>query len=346
MVMLAGCLDTDEEKTQTQKPKIVKTLHLSQAVDVEQTFEYPGHVEALQDTVMAFEVSGKIVAFNFKEGEKVSKGDTIAKLDDTIYKANYDSAKANYEQAQNDFERYKKLYETKAVSQMAFEQHKQNLEVTKAAFEVAKKNFEDTKLKADFDGVIAKKLVADFARVTAKEPIVRLQDNSAYKIKFYVPETDMTKTKGKDRVKDISKLVDIYVTLGDLKKHKATLLDSSTVADEVTRTFEATVKIQKPKNTTILPGMTANVEVFKKSQNEQKLFIPYKAVFSNNTAKAFVWVVDENNRVNKKEIQTKRLSGESVEVVAGLTKDAEIVTSGVRFLNENDLITRYEKLGD
>lgn len=347
LTMLSGCFTQEKHQDTKQKPKIVKTLDLKKAVDVEQTFEYPARVEAWQDTVMAFEVPGKIVAFYFKEGEKVSKNDTIAKLDDTIYKANYQSAKASFEQAQNDFNRYQKLYQTQAVSKMAFEQHKQNLEVTKAAFKVAKKNFEETQLKAEFDGVIAKKLVADFARVTAKEPIVRLQDNSAFKIKFYVPETDMAKTKGEDSIDDIAKLVDIYVTLGDFKqKYKAELIDISTVADEVTRTFEATLKIQKPDDTTILPGMTAHVQVFKKSQKEQELFIPYKAVFSDKTNRSFVWVVDKNNKVEKRLIQTSQLSGDFVQVVDGLTKDAEIVTSGIRFLQEDDTIQRYEKLGD
>jgi len=347
VAILGGCSSEDEKIIKKEEAKVVKTLNLKDGAKIEQIFEYPAHVEAFQDVTMAFEVSGKIVEFYFKEGQKITKDSIIAKLDDTIYKANYHSAKANYEQAQNDFTRYKKLLETRSVSQMSFEKYKQNLQVTKAALEVAKKNFEETNLKAEFDGIVAKKLVDDFARVTAKQPIVRLQDNSSYKIKFFVPETDMVKTKGNLTLDDISKLVEIYVTLGDSnKRYQAELIDISTTADKVTRTFEATLQIKKQNNTTILPGMTAQVHVLQKVKQQQKIYIPFKAVFTDASNKSFVWIVTKDERVRKNEIKIAQLSGAYVEVFSGLTTDSEIVTSGIRFLKENDLVKRYKKLGE
>lgn len=284
-VVFTGCIEQEETKIEKPKTKIVKILDLKDSKKVLESFEYPAQVEALQDSTMAFEVSGKIVKFYYQEGQKVKKDSTIARLDDTIYKANYNSARANYNQAKKDYERYQKLFESKSVAKVELERQRQNLDVTKAAMQVAKKNLDETKLVAEFDGIMAKKMVDDFARVTAKQPIVRLQDNSSYKIKFFVPESDVLEVKGELTPKYISSIADFYVILGANKdkKYEAKLIDISTTAEEVTRTFESTLLIKPQKNMTILPGMTAQVKAVAKEATEQRVFIPYKSVFTDDT---------------------------------------------------------------
>lgn len=347
IVILTGC-SQEEEKIVKEEAKVVKIFDLQKGTTTQEVFEYPAQIEAFQDTVMAFEVSGKIIEFYFSEGDRVKKGETIAKLDDVIYKADFDSAKANFEQAKKDFKRYEKLLQSKSVSQASFDKYQQNLDVSRAAFQVAKKNFDETRLKAEFDGVLAKKLVDDFARVTAKQAVVRLQDTSSYKIKFFVPEVDMLKTKGDITLRHIEKLVDLYVFIGDDKNNKfqANLLDISTTADKITRTFETTLLMKKRDNMTILPGMTAKVQVHLKKENNQNLMIPYRAVFTDETQNTFVWTIKDNNRVYKQQIQLGKLTDEFVEAISGLDKTSKIVTSGIRFLQSNDQIKEYEKIGE
>lgn len=348
IVLFSGCFNTQEEVIEKPSVKIVKMLDLKNSGSFLRTFTYPSEVYAFQDSSLAFEVNGKIVKFYYKEGQKVKKGSVIAKLDDTIYKANYNAARANYNQALIDYNRYKKLLESKSVAKVKFEKQRQNLQLTKSAIQVAKKNLDETKLLAEFDGVLAKKMVNDFARVTAKQAIVRLQDNSSYKIKFFVPESDIRKVKGELSIEHISSLVDFYITLGNdtNKKYEAKLINISTTAEQVTRTFEATLQMQLQDNVTILPGMTAQVTAIEKEKHKKRVFIPYKAVFSDNTNYSFIWGINENNRVYKQQIQTGSLSGDFVEVIGGLDGVLKIVTSGVRFLEANDEVKEYEKIGD
>lgn len=338
-----GCSDKKEEKIEKEKIKVVKILDLKDSKNIVKSFEYPAQIEAFQDTNMAFEVAGKIVKFYFKEGEKVEKGSIIAKLDDEIYKANYNSAKANYTQAEIDYNRYKKLYEQNFIAKVDYEKQKQNLDVTKAALQVAKKNLDETQLIAEFDGVMAKKLVDDFARVKVKQAIVRLQDNSSYKIKFFVPESDILKFKGNLSPDYISSLITFYVSLAE-KRYEAKLIDISTTAEEVTRTFEATLQMPHQKNATILPGMTAQVEALIKKSKQNRIFIPYKSVFTDESKNSFIWQVNKNNRVQKQKIIVGEVSGDSVEVLSGLDDVSRIVISGVRFLESNDEVKEYEKL--
>ena len=352
IILLAGfifsaCEDNNQKIEKKPDVKTVKIFNLEDSINIKKSFSYPAEIYAFQDTTMAFEVNGKIIKFNYKEGQKIKKGDVVAQLDDAIYRANYNASKANYDQALADYKRYKKLLNLKAVSQNDFEKKRQNLQVTKAALNVAKKNLQETKLIAEFDGVIAKKLVDDFERVTAKQPIVRLQDNSSYKIKFFVPENDIQLLKGELSVKNISSLVFFYVTFSndEDKKYKAKLIDISTTAEKVTRTFEATLQMQIQDDITILPGMTAEVNVIAKNGKENRIFIPYSAVFTDESKKSFVWLMNKENRVFKQEVKLGKPSKDLIEVLSGLNKVSKIVTSGIRFLNEGDKVQEYEKIG-
>ena len=343
-----GCFEQNEEKIEKPKVKIVKIFDVSNSGKILQSSTYPAQVEAFQDVTMAFEVSGKIVKFYYKEGQKVKKGSTIAKLDDAIYKANYNQARANYNQARKDYQRYEKLFNSNSIAKIQFEKQRLNLDVTKAMFQIAKKNFQETKLVAEFDGIMAKKIVQDFARVTAKQPIIRLQDNSSYKIKFFVPENDILQVKGELTPEHISSLVDFHVTLGnnDNKDYKAKLIDISTTAEKVTRTFETTLEMKLQKDVNILPGMTAQVQVIAKELEKKRVFIPYQAVFSDSTNKSYIWVVNKNNRVQKQEVKIGKLSNEFVELLSSLDGISKIVTSGIRFLETNDEVKEYRKIGN
>lgn len=330
--LFTACEDKNtEKKIEKQVPKIVKVFDIKNSSSYKKINSYPALVYSLQDTTMAFEVSGKITKFYFEEGDFVKKGSVIAKLDDTIYKANYNSALANFKQAKLDYTRYKSLYESKSIAKRDLEQVKQTLEVNKSNFNIAKKNLEETKLIAEFDGVMAKKFVKDFERITAKQAIIRLQDNSAYKVKFFAPESDILEVESKISEKTASEMVDFFVTVGELKnKIVAKFVDISTTAEEVSRTFEVTLKINTVKDKNIFPGMTAHVEVINKAETGASVFIPAKAVFANSSRESFVWLVNEENKVLKQKVKVGKLVEDLIEVKDGLNRTSRVVISAVR----------------
>lgn len=292
--LFVACDSKSEVSTtkQIEQIKTVKILDLNSIDPLLNSTQYPAQIYPYKNTVMAFEVSGKIVKFNYKVSDKLKKGDIIAQLDDEIYRSNFVSAKANYKKAKLDFDRYQTLYKTKTISKSDLEKVKQSYEIAKSNYNIAKKNFENTKLIAEFDGVLAQKSVDDFARITAKQPIVVLQDNSKFKVKFYVPENDIINSNEKIDLKKIANKVDIFVSIGKKDKYRATLLDISTKAESITRTYETTVLIKNPKNRTILPGMTAKVKAIDKNKTEENIFVPFNSLFTDNSKNSFVWKIE------------------------------------------------------
>ncbi|CAA6821276.1 MAG: Unknown protein [uncultured Sulfurovum sp.] len=350
ILLLSGCQSVEESQDENISiaPKVVKVLTLDHNTAFKKSYEYPAEIYAQKHAEMAFEASGKIIKSPRKVGERVKRGAVLAKLDDSIFQSNVRMAKANYNKAKSDYTRYKKLYISNNISLSQFEQVKQAQNVSKAQYNIALKTLSKTKLVADFDGVIAKKLVNDFARVMAKQPILILEDTKKLKVKFFIPENDITQSSQKINMKNVRDKVDFYVSISNREetRYKAKLLDVATNAQKVTRTYEATLLIDNPKDTNILPGMTAKVEVILKHGEERKLFIPLQAVFSDASKASYVWKVNEVNEVSKQKVSTGKLQNKTIEVLEGLMTSDSIVTSGVHFLKENDTIQVYKKLGN
>jgi RND family efflux transporter MFP subunit len=347
--LFIGCTDNGKDDiAEVNNAKIVKVLHLFDSKEFKNTYEYPATIYPFQNTVLTFEVPGKITKFNYNVAQRVKKGKVIAKLDDTIYQANLNSAKATYEKAKLDYTRYNKLFLSKTISKSKIEEIQQHLNISKSNYDIAKKNFENTSLQAEFDGMIAKKYVEDYAQVVAKQKIVELQDNSKFKVKFFISENDIIKRDEKVNLADVINFASFYVLINNDEKlkYKAAFVEISTKAESVTGTYEATLSMENPKDINILSGMTAKVQVLLKTGQKENIFIPLKSVFTDNTKRSFVWLVDKNNKVHKKEIITKSLQSDSIEVIKGLNLDDTIVTSGVHFLKQNDTIQVYKKLGN
>lgn len=342
-----GCSAEEQKPPQSNAPKIVKILDLNTSAAHTRSSEFPAEIYAFKDATMAFEVPGRIVAFNVQEGERVQKGTVLALLDDTLFQANYASALANYTQAQADYTRYAALHEARGVSQADLEHAKQALEVTKAQYHVAQKNLADTQLVAEFDGIVARKLVDDFARIGAKQPILRLQDNSALKVKFFAPEKEVVALKTELTPYALSKQIDFYVFLSDLpgEVFQATLLDLSTTAEKITRTFEVTLAIEPKTKVNLLPGMSARVRAVAKEAQPDTLLIPFSALFTDASNTPFVWKVNADSQVEKQSVILGAPVKDQIQVLQGLSPNDRIVTSGIEFLNPNDLVAPYKKIG-
>lgn len=348
LLFFIGCVAEEKETRETKpSPKIVKVQNLQQINIKNNTKEYPAQIKPFKNEVLAFEVPGKIEKFYFKLGEFVKKGDTIATLNNDIYKANYSAALSSYKKAKSDFKRAKNLFDKGAISKTNYELNTQGFDVARSKYNVAKKNLDNSKLIAHFDGVLANKLVEDYAVVAPNQSIALLQDKSFLKAEFYIPQTDIIQTKALPTMKDINTKYNFSVQISDKTNtlFSAKLSDFSTSAEAVTRTYKAVVVMEDPKEVNILPGMTAKVIATKKQNDKKRVFVPSSSLFSDHTKNTYVWTVQEN-KVKKAHIQTGTLIKDMVEVIEGLSGSEVVVTSGVNLLRDDEVIKIYKKMSN
>jgi RND family efflux transporter MFP subunit len=309
--------------------------------------EYPGKISPAQNAELSFEVPGQIVELPVDEGQAVTKGTLLARLDARDYQARLDSERAKSKQSQAELKRYEQLYKEEVVPLAQLDLKRRSFEVADAATREAAKAVEDTRLKAPFSGQVARKQVEERENVQAKQPILTLQDTSSLEIVVNVPEGDAAMARPgltlEERTASVKPTV--VVTSFPDRSFPARIKEFSTSADPVTRTFKVTLAFENPPEVNILPGMTAKVVITPRGPGVQtaRQMIPSSAVLADEGGAAFVWIVEPSTmQVRRAPVEVGDLSGSEVEVRSGLSNGDQIAISGVHSLREGMQVRRFD----
>ena len=225
-------------------------------------------------------------------------------------------------------------------------------DVSRAELRIQQKALEDTKLRATFDGVIARKLVTDFRNVAAREPVLLLQDESMMQVVVDVPERDLAGDKARSSADfDLARwnaeakpMVELSAIPG--RQFPVKLSELATAADPNTRTFRATFTMEKPKGVGVLSGMTAKLVLTGLLTTAPDDFlVPAQAVVADSQDEPFVWLVDEEAmKVSKRPVTVGKITGgDRIVVTEGLESGEAIAMTGVHLLTEGRVVTEMEK---
>lgn len=299
--------------------------------------------------------------------------------------AQVSAAQASYDETKLRFDRYEELLKNEAISRQEYDIVNKEFEVARATLESAKQEFQigesgaraeeveaqqavidgltaqlkeaqnafaDTKLIAPFDGIIVRTFVDNFEDISAKDPIVRLQDVSKIKITLQIPEGLMAKSP--DRPKSLEELRDTPVGEASFTAHEGVvypvrLFAYESEANPQTQTFEVTVVMDQSETHPIQPGMNATVRSgrTKNVMSTLSLTIPISAVFAKPDGSQHVWVVDPaTNEVSLRAIETGKVVGDNIVVESGVENGEIIATSGVNFLGEGMKVAQAPDLGE
>ena len=310
------------------------------------SLEFPGKISPTQNAEPAFEVAGKIIEFPVVESQALEEGDVIARLDPRDYQSELDKATANERKAEVDLQRYRTLYEKGVNPKSDLDGAQRRYEVTLAGLKTAQKALEDSVLRAPFSGTVAKKLVDDFQNVQAKQPIVVLQDESTLQIEVFIPERDFARMTPGLSNEERTRRANPQVSLSSIpgRTFPARIKEFSTTADPVTRTFTATFEFDPPPDVTIRSGMTAKITLKPRAGQAGTggISLPARAVLTDETGEAFVWVVDPATmKVERSPVVVGELEGESIVVRSGLTDGQQVAVSGVHELSEGAEVRRF-----
>lgn len=343
---LAGCDEPTPTTTSSVRPVKIHTVGSLEPTAVR---EYPGTVRAYQTAEMGFEVSGRVTEFLVREGDDVAKDNLLAKLDARDYEADLKVAQANLAKAQADQARSENLNKTLpgSISKDEVETDIRATKVFEAHLEIAAKAVDDTNLRAPFSGVLARKLVEDFANVQAKEPVLILQDNSTLEIEVAVPERDFVRrsrlAETKEQMTERLAPKVIVSSLPD-REFPAVIKEFATTADPVTRTFPVKLNFDNPDDVRILPGMTARVRIVIDPQSAWS--VPVTAVQADENEQPYLWKVDaETMKVSKSPVQLGELTDDRVLLIGGVEQGDQVAISGVTSLRENMQVRRMTEPG-
>lgn len=296
-----------------------------------------GEVKAQETAELSFQTSGKIAWIGPKEGDSVFKGQVLSSLDTIKQNADLQRARSDLRSAEATLERV--LDEVKDHdADETFEQKetRTSAEVAKdKAFEAvikAEKDLSEASLISPLSGIVAN--VADGVvpgvNVSPATNIFTIVNPHSVYFEVEVNELDVPRISIGQTVQiEIDAYPDIEI------ESKVFNID---FANSITSTGGTAykVKVDLPKNDGLKYrlGMGGDAE-FIIDIKEEALLISIAAVVEG-TDSNFVWLVGEDGRIKKREVEIGTSSIDEVEILSGLVEGDRIISQPSADLSEGD----------
>jgi RND family efflux transporter MFP subunit len=293
-------------------------------------FSFLGTFEAIRQNTIGSDVAGKVIKINVQEGDRVSKGQVIAKLDDEILELQLESASVNVEMNKNDDARNNHLIKQNAISGVQSEKTKLALKAAEAQYKLIKKQLKNTSITAPFSGVVTKKMIDLGSVIGAGTPLIELTDISSLKLTISVPERDILKFKVGQKV---TLNADVYGN----REFKGTVSSISFKAD-ASHNFKVEITTANSKENPLMAGMYGSV-VLSNSKAKNALAISRKALIGS-TKKPKVFVV-RGGKAKLVSFTAGAGDSEFIEVVDGLNENDLVVVKGqINLQNNTNVMTK------
>lgn len=303
-------------KENKAEPVTVKVIAVGASENIGTT-SYVGNAEAAKSSNITAPTTGKLVRLSVREGQKVSKGQVLAKIESQTLKSTYQMAKASYDQAKDAMTRLEKVYASGSISEIKMIEMKTNLNKAEAAMKAARSSLESCVVKAPFSGVVEKVSAHVGEELTLASPILRIVDVCNVEIHFPIPENEISKIKIGDKAS---------ISIPALEKTiSGQIATKGLVASSLSHSYDCTLGKLSDSNG-IMPGMVCKISLTSKDSNE--IVVPSTAVMTDVDGR-YIWTV-EDGIVAKKYITVNGYAGQGIIVGDGLSEGALVIIEGAR----------------
>ena len=295
--------------------------------------ELQGNVTTKELLVIYPEYSGILTQVNVKEGQRVRKGQVLARIDDGGLSQQLAQLKIQAELSKTTFERQQRLWDQKIGSEMQYLQAQSNYEAQSQAIAQLEQQVAKTLVTAPFSGTIDEVMTEQGSVVMpGQTPLMRIVNLDNMYIVTDVPEKYVANIK---RNKDV--LVDFPILN---KQIESKIRQVGDFIDPDNRTFKVEVSVPD-MDSSIKPNLTAKLRI-NDYTNEQALLIPQSVISENANGEQYIYIVKERDGdqavAEKITIETGLTQGDVIEVLDGLENGTEIILEGARSVNDGQKV--------
>jgi len=295
--------------------------------------ELQGSVETKQNVVLNAEMGGILQQIYVKEGQKVSKGQLLARIDDGGMSQQLAQMQIQADLAKTTFERQKRLWEQKIGSEIQYLQAKSSYEGQQSLVSQMKSQLSKSTITAPFAGTIDD-IITEQGNVVSpgQTPILRIVNLSDMYIKTDVPES---------YIADVIEGKDVEVTFPVLGKTiDAKIRQTGSFINPDNRTFNAEIEVPN-KEKAIKPNLTARLKI-NDYTNEKALMIPQSIISENADGEQYIYILDSINGqkaiAKQTIIKTGKTQGDVIEVLEGVKDGDEIIKEGARSVKDGQTV--------
>ncbi|MEH8018961.1 efflux RND transporter periplasmic adaptor subunit [Rheinheimera muenzenbergensis] len=343
-LLLAGCSGPEPAAQQSMPAPEVAVVTLS-STSLALTTELPGRTTDYRQAEIRPQVNGILQQRLFTEGQLVTAGQVLYKIDAAPYqaalanaKANLASSKAVAHNARLKADRFKGLLGSKAVSQQDYDDAQASLMQAEAAVassaaavQSAQINLDYTEISAPISGQIGRSLVTEGALLTANQSQIMATVRQLDPIYLDLTQSSAELLKLKKQMRGDSTgqvSVDLLLDDGTEYAQQGSLQFSEAHVDP--GTGMVTLRAVFPnKQGDLLPGMFVRARLHHGS-DDNALLVPQAAVSRTPKGQASVLVVNADNKVEARVIQIGRTVAQSWQVLSGLQAGEQVIVAGLQ----------------
>jgi membrane fusion protein (multidrug efflux system) len=320
-VALTGCKDQDSiantENNAAETPAIPVSVVVVNPVMLKDVIFLPGETEAWQDVKVAANAAGRIEWLGPQEGQKVKKGQRLAKIEVSALKAALEHAEAAYELAENLYQRRRRLFERKIIAKEELDQSETQRKLALTDLEQIKVKYNHGFPKSPITGIINHLYVDVGEYADVGKPLADIVNIDKIKINVQVPELDVRYIKkGQKAPVKIDAFPDREVVgIVDFVAFKAA---------SATKTFLVRAVIDNPAHD-IRPGMIGRV-AFVRRVIADAIVAPLFVIVDKGGER--IVYVEKDGIVQSRTISIGVIEGDRVQINSGLNAGDHLIVKG------------------
>jgi RND family efflux transporter MFP subunit len=288
-----------------------------------------GSVNTKENILIQPEMPGTLVSLNVKAGQRVSKGQLLARVDDGGSSQQVASLETQYQLAKTTFERQKNLWSQKIGSEIQYLQAQTQMLSLQRSVAQAKAMLSKTEIRAPFSGTIDEVFVERGQVVSAgPQGLMRIVNLNNMYVSTTIPESYIGKLK-------VGTQVDVFLTSLN-KNYKGKVRQIGNFINPSNRSFGIEVSIPNPENL-LRPNQVAKLKVIDYTV-KNAVVVPSNVIQEDAKGNQFVFLASNSKgktaTAKKVMVTTGKSSDNVTEILSGLSANDVIVIEGINTISE------------
>jgi RND family efflux transporter MFP subunit len=333
-LFLVGCKPPAQAPV-TAPAKVTVAKPVQQSVRSYEVFD--GNVSALLSVDLVARVPGYLTKIEFADGAYVKKDQLLFVIEQDQYIQQVNLTKAVFAEAKIEIDRQKALLKDNATSQASVDKANSAYLQAEANFKLAQLNLGYTEVRAPFDGLMGRHLI-DIGNYLGSSPqgvkLATIQKINPIYVYFSINERDLLKFTSSvgtaDQRKSMINKLPVSVALQGEQgyPHSGVLDFAANLLNTSTGSLQLRAELPNTQ-VKLLPGLYAKVKA-DYGDPRDAILIP-NATIQTDQQGDYVFVVDEANKAQRRNVKRGQRFSHLIEVTSGLTAGDTIIVNG--FIN-------------
>jgi len=318
-----------DEESETAAPVTLTTVERG---DISSFLRLNGYLEADREVEVFARTIGRVVKLTVEEGDRVTAGQLLARIDDSEQKLALERARAAVQRETSACDRAEELFGGKMLSEDEYEQVRLAVQDAELNLQQAELSLEYTRITAPFTGTIAERMIDLGDQVDLSRPLFEIVDVNILHIHGWVAETDLPYLK-------VGQEAAVVTRTQPEDPAVARIVRISPVVDPTYGKVKVTFEISGSGNE-IRPGQFVELQLTINTHRDVML-IPKKALIYEVGVPVVFQARD--SLALRRPIELGLESGDVVELCSGLTPGDSIIIEGQATLRDSSRIRVIEK---